>query len=306
MRLDAPGVDAEHAKVSEVAVIAIGKDVAVGDVPLDPGMRRLISAGDEIQIGTVMISLEEEGEAVDDDENTAPGLGPPMLYHPRVRVVEGANFGEELVLSEQGRPYKIGRTPGCDMALDDREVSREHLTLTWLGQSVFVQDIGSTRGSWLGRAAVYTSCSMEWVAPRMLRIGASVLSLVVPHTLRKRPAYDREPSPPSGTELTKPWLAIESILPPSFDSAAPAEAKADSPDSAMHPSPSSPATEGAGVDSPELPSERPRTACPRTACPRTAWKGTGLALGKGRAALLLVVAGVVVLVALFVLFGVME
>src|SRR5262245_45517639 len=99
IQVDVPGVDGEHAKISEVALIAIGADCAVGDVPLDAGHRRLVMPGDEIQIGSVVVALE----------GSDPSIAPPALdplgrprqvRPPRVRVVEGSNFGDELVLAE--------------------------------------------------------------------------------------------------------------------------------------------------------------------------------------------------------------
>src|SRR3954463_7049341 len=58
IRVDVPGVDEEHAKISEVALIALGADCAIGDVPLDAGSRRLVMPGDEIQIGSIVLALE--------------------------------------------------------------------------------------------------------------------------------------------------------------------------------------------------------------------------------------------------------
>lgn len=190
IRVDVPGVDQEHAKISEVALIALGPDCAIGDVPLDPGARRLLMPGDEIQIGSVVVALEGHD----------PSLAPPPLHDsqttqrmgsvakmegPRVRVVEGTNFGDELLMKEEGREYLIGRGPKCDLVLEDREVSREHVKLMRKGYVVFVQDLSSTRGSWLGRAAVYTGATVEWSRPRMLRVGATVLSLDLPEAIRR-------------------------------------------------------------------------------------------------------------------------
>lgn len=169
VRIDMPGVDQAHVRISDMALVALGPDCAVGDVPLDAGSRRLLTPGDEIQIGSVVVVLEE-------DEPSPPRA-------PRVRVVEGASFGDELVL-EENREYTVGRGAHCDLVVEDREVSREHIRIVRRGDQVFVQDLGSTRGSWLGRSSVYSGASVEWARPRMLRIGVTVLSLLVPREVR--------------------------------------------------------------------------------------------------------------------------
>jgi hypothetical protein len=169
VRVDVPGVDDEHAKISEIALIAIGPDCAVGDVPLDAGQRRLVMPGDEIQIGSVVLALA--------------GPEPHAIggrHAPRVRVVEGQNFGDELVLTAENQEYVIGRSPKADLVLEDREVSREHIKLVRRGFNVFIFDAASTRGSWLGRSAVYQGSRVEWQRPRMLKLGATVLSLDLP------------------------------------------------------------------------------------------------------------------------------
>lgn len=189
VRLDVPGVDNEHAKVSEVALIAMGPDCAIGDVPLEAGARRLVMPGDEIQIGSVVLALEGHDPSLmpppPDDAQESPVLGHVRPTGPRVRVVEGSNFGEELVLAEDNKPYVIGRAPKCDLVLEDREVSREHVKIVRKGFKVFLHDASSTRGSWIGRAAVYQGSTVEWTRPRMLKLGATVLSLELPEEARK-------------------------------------------------------------------------------------------------------------------------
>ena len=172
IRVDVPGVDQEHAKISEVALIALGPDCAIGDVPLDPGSRRLLMPGDEIQIGSVVLALEGDDPSIaprSPDQQITQRLGNPHIEGLRVRVVEGSNFGDELLLKEENREYTLGRGANCDLVIEDREVSREHVKLVRRGYNVFVQDLSSTRGSWLGRAAVYTGATVEWARPRMLR-----------------------------------------------------------------------------------------------------------------------------------------
>ncbi len=230
IRVDVPGVDQEHAKISEVALIALGPDCAIGDVPLDPGSRRLVMPGDEIQIGSVVVALEGRDPSLTppppDAQITQPIPGAPgvaaKLEAPRVRVVEGTTFGDELVLSEEGREYVIGRGPKCDLVLDDREVSREHVKLKRKGYSIFVQDLSSTRGSWLGRAAVYTGATVEWARPRMLRVGATVLSLDLPESVRRSVPGAQASAPMTPPPRSRVKAGLQGAVPPDRGSERPA------------------------------------------------------------------------------------
>ena len=105
---------------------------------------------------------------------------------PRIRVVEGTNFGDELVLAEENREYVIGRSPKCDLVLEDREVSREHLKIVRRGYTVFIHDQSSTRGSWLGRVRGLPGRHDRVGSGRACcKVGATVLSLELPEAMRR-------------------------------------------------------------------------------------------------------------------------
>ena len=338
IRVDVPGVDQEHAKISEVALIALGPDCAIGDVPLDPGSRRLVMPGDEIQIGSVVVALEGRDPSlappVPDTHITQPIPGAPQVpvpfEAPRVRVVEGATFGDELVLTEEGREYVIGRGPKCDLVLDDREVSREHVKLKRKGYAIFVQDLSSTRGSWLGRAAVYTGATVEWARPRMLRVGATVLSLDLPESVRRS-----SPGAQASAPMTPPPRSRKAGAPsPSAPGSSPRG-------NAGGVAPSQPPGAvaggngafgeptrklaqlemGGGTPPPVHYTPAPTTAAPPAAgsAPvrglgslppaspaRKAWKKSGPTIGKASGLLLLALAGLVILGGLFVVFSLLE
>lgn len=283
VRVDVPGVDDEHARISEIALIAIGPDCAVGDVPLEPGSRRLITAGDEIQIGSVVL-------AVGGDD---PSLG--RLAGPRVRVVEGPNFGDELTLEAEEEEYVIGRSPKADLTLDDREVSREHVKIVRRGFRVFVLDTASTRGSWLGRSAVYQGARIEWERPRMLKLGASVLSLELPSEARANtPAQASAPVAPApraraGPPMPPPPDVSAGGLPPGVVSY----------HYAAKPQPE-------GADAAARPSPLQTGASLRGAPSRTAWKKGGPRIGRASGLLLLVLAGAAILGVLFIVFSLLE
>jgi pSer/pThr/pTyr-binding forkhead associated (FHA) protein len=316
IRVDVPGVDDEHCKISEVALIAIGADCAIGDVPLDPGCRRLITPGDEIQIGSVVVALEGDDpvQPLPGDAQEIPAIGRARPEGPRVRVVEGQSYGEELVLKEEGREYVVGRGPKCDLVLEDREVSREHVRLIRRGYTVMIKDLGSTRGSWLGRASVYTGSTIEWARPRMLRLGATVLSLELPQEIRMAapPAMASAPMTPEPRSVRHAPMQMTPVM---------GGAPGTPPPPAVRSEPPPPSTHQGRVHAysydptpppqqvPIVPSSPPSSTAAVSSAPgpkRAGWKKSGTTIGKGSGVLLLAFAAIVVLGALFVVFSLLE
>ncbi len=342
IRVDIPGVDQEHAKISEVALIALGPDCAIGDVPLEAGSRRLVMPGDEIQIGSIVIALEGSDPSLMPPppdgmitQRMGYAAGPPPMEEPKVRVVEGSNFGDELCMKEEGREYVIGRGGKCDLVLDDREVSREHVKVMRKGYSIYLKDLSSTRGSWLGRSAVYTGSTVEWSRPRMLRVGATVLSLELPEAIR-RAAPGAQVSAP----MTPPPRSRKNMGgTPQPTPSAPRSGRGSN---ALTPAPSEPppgspmalAVAAADASTRQLgayqldPSQqqpqqpmgapgtsgqpatgsaaRPLGTLPPPTQARKAWKKTGPTFGKASGLLLLALAGLVILGGLFVVFSLLE
>lgn len=306
VRLDVAGVDEEHAKISEVALIALGTDIAIGDVPLDQGARRLISPGDEIQIGSVVVAVEgtdpqdvaqQSGGTLEMGALGRPRPAPPK--GPKIRVVEGDNFGEELVLEEEGKDYTLGRGAKADLVLDDREVSREHVRVRRQGWRVFIQDLGSLRGTFLGRSPLYAQEPKEWPHARMLRIGVTVLSLDLPEEVRRSQAPPPAPSAPMTPESRSPMAppaepsGIGRVTAVPHSLPAPTQRMPDAP------TPSAPTV----ASNPIL---APVAAPARGGVNRTAWKASGPRLGKASGLLLLGVAGLAILGAIFVVFTLLE
>lgn len=326
IRVDVPGVDDEHAKISEVALIAMGPDCAVGDVPLDAGHRRLVMPGDEIQIGSIVVALEGSDPsllpppppAFDDNgiQQDTQRLVGVRLEAPRVRVVEGANFGDELLLKEENREYVIGRSPKSDLILDDREVSREHVKLLRKGFTVLIQDQSSTRGSWLGRSAVYQGSTIEWQRPRMLKVGATVLSLELPEAVRRA-----APAAQASAPMTPPPRSRKGGVP--SGPASGADGSIDVPISlpdVSHPQATQKLTPYQQMDPTPPPmmvppgspipvvvtaAQRPSSS-PGAMKPRKAWKSSTPVIGRASGLLLLALAGLAIAGALFVVFSLLE
>jgi hypothetical protein len=291
VHVDVPGVDDEHAKISDAAFTAVGPDCAVGDVPLDAGQRRLISPGDEIQIGSVVLAL---------DGQEPQRAGQPPRRGSRIRVVEGKNCGDELVLVAENHEYVVGRSPKADLVLEDREVSREHLKMVRRGYSVFIYDQASTRGSWLGRAAVYQGSRIEWEHRRMLKVGATVLSLDLPAEARSAGPAVQVSAPmtaiPRTKEPPKPATAVPAVTGPPPPSIVAYHYEA------VKQAPLPEAVANTALLEPSVPPHR-RSA---PAGPRTAWKKSGPTIGRASGLLLLAIAGIAILGVLFVVFSLME
>src|SRR5690606_21622512 len=118
-------------------------------------------------------------------------------------------------------------------------------------------DQSSTRGSWLGRSAVYSGSTIEWQRPRMLKVGATVLSLELPEEMR----HTAPPAVPSAG-MTPPPRAAKRSTQGSIDPAA--------------------AHDGEVAPGPLTPSP-PQASAPLAAgnrSQRKAWKRSGLVLGK--------------------------
>lgn len=45
------------------------------------------------------------------------------------------------------KPFTIGRSPHCDIVLDDRQVSRYHARVSWHNDCYYVEDLGSKNGT---------------------------------------------------------------------------------------------------------------------------------------------------------------
>lgn len=286
IRIDVPGVDDEHATISVEALISIGPDCAIGDVPLDAGVRRLIMPGDDIQIGPLVLAIEG-----------MPRPMPGAAYGPRVRVVEGESAGSEVVLADENREYIIGRSKTADLILKDREVSREHLKVVRRGFNVLIHDQASTRGSWLGRSAVYQGSTIEWEFPRMLKIGATVLALDLPPEARR--------AVPSAIP-SAPMTAPRSVAPAPQTFTPSPEILAEGPPTTVGVFHYEAKPQNDGVLQPSTPSLPSAPGSSRSAPDRGGWKKSGGTMGKGTALLLLVIAGVAILGALFVVFSLME
>ncbi|MCO4772377.1 MAG: sigma 54-dependent Fis family transcriptional regulator [Deltaproteobacteria bacterium] len=77
------------------------------------------------------------------------------LVRATVTVVDGPDLGLAFPLGK--RTITVGKGRDCDVVLTDSAVSKKHVELTLVGNSVRVRDLGSTNGTWIGKTKVIES-----------------------------------------------------------------------------------------------------------------------------------------------------
>ena len=88
-------------------------------------------------------------------------------------VTEGPLAGTSLPLRQTG--VLIGRNPECALVLDDDYASGRHCRIYPSGDAWYVEDLGSTNGTFMGRDKL--TAAREVTAGSSLRIGKTVLEL---------------------------------------------------------------------------------------------------------------------------------
>jgi pSer/pThr/pTyr-binding forkhead associated (FHA) protein len=98
----------------------------------------------------------------------------PRRGAPRqVVIVEGANAGEEVSLDEA--PLLIGRGSDAAIRLDDDYVSTRHAQIAASGDQWYVEDLGSTNGTYVGSSRITEATAIQ--LGTRIRIGKTVLEL---------------------------------------------------------------------------------------------------------------------------------
>jgi pSer/pThr/pTyr-binding forkhead associated (FHA) protein len=88
-------------------------------------------------------------------------------------VVEGANEGESASLDDA--PILIGRGSDASIRLDDDYVSTRHARIASSGDQWFVEDLGSTNGTYIGSHRLTQPTTLQ--LGTKIRIGKTTLEL---------------------------------------------------------------------------------------------------------------------------------
>jgi pSer/pThr/pTyr-binding forkhead associated (FHA) protein len=90
-----------------------------------------------------------------------------------VLVVDGANKGDRAELAQA--PILIGRGSDAAIRLDDDYVSTRHARIAASADQWFVEDLGSTNGTYIGSARITQPTTLS--LGTQVRIGKTVLEL---------------------------------------------------------------------------------------------------------------------------------
>ncbi|HWL87963.1 MAG TPA: FHA domain-containing protein [Polyangiaceae bacterium] len=163
----------------------------VGGVRLLPQVPRVIQSGDLVRVGRVWLEFKMDQRPATRDLSLATRdlalrlvsqamntLGDDTVT--KLTVVEGRSSGSFLHLEDEGRIYVVGRGESCDLILDERDASREHMQVVRRGTVVLLRDLASKNGVFLGEAALDADRDAVWKPSSMVRVGTTVLSLQEP------------------------------------------------------------------------------------------------------------------------------
>jgi pSer/pThr/pTyr-binding forkhead associated (FHA) protein len=200
LRLPDPSVSIRHASIRyqgrDYVLIDEGSTNGswAGGAKLSPHAPRILRDNDMMKFGRVEVRVKLGGSAVPTDAKLATrelalalvmhameSLGDDVL--PRVRVLEGADIGEELVLETDGTTYVTGRGEACEFPLADADCSREHAQFRRAGNVVFVRDLGSKNGTRVGERVLTGGAEIVWKSEQPVRIGKTLLGLYEPVAL---------------------------------------------------------------------------------------------------------------------------
>jgi len=90
-----------------------------------------------------------------------------------VAIIEGANAGETISLDLA--PLLIGRGSDAAIRLDDDYVSTRHARIAASGEQWFVEDLGSTNGTYIGSSRLTQPTTLQ--LGTQVRIGKTTLEL---------------------------------------------------------------------------------------------------------------------------------
>jgi S-DNA-T family DNA segregation ATPase FtsK/SpoIIIE len=125
-------------------------------------------------------------------------MEPPSDDRMEVAVVGGLWSGQAAALSAGSQGVTIGRGAGCDLRLDDREVSRVHASVRYTTSAAVVEDLHSSNGTLVREATILEPTAVELEEP--IVIGRSVLAVRRRSGLRA----DIELTPDGRTRFNRP------------------------------------------------------------------------------------------------------
>ncbi len=190
-----------------------------GAVRLSPQSPRVVRSGDRVRVGRIELELlVEHGVPVTESPIATRELALELVSAAlaaqgerlavRVSATMPGGASAELLLTELGREYVIGRGNGCDLRLEDADCSRRHVGITRRGAGLTVRDLGSKNGCRLGDEPLPRSKEALWTPGVLLHLGGTTLTYEDPTVAaleELESAADEPIEPPSsGRERTRP------------------------------------------------------------------------------------------------------
>jgi pSer/pThr/pTyr-binding forkhead associated (FHA) protein len=103
-----------------------------------------------------------------------PKVGKPRRGDPtQVVIAEGSNAGTTVSLADA--PILIGRGTDAAIRLDDDYVSTRHARIAVSGDQWYVEDLGSTNGTYVGNSRITQPTAIS--LGTRIRIGKTILEL---------------------------------------------------------------------------------------------------------------------------------
>ncbi len=191
VRLPDPSVSQRHATVRQRGRDYIVLDEGstngtfVGPVQLARGSPRVLRPGDLIRVGRVWLEVDIDPAAAPSTIQSTKELALRLVSGalsadgaPAVPFVSTEDGDRRLELKEFHHAYVIGRSPRCDLPLQDDDCSRRHVEVERVGSDVMVRDLGSKNGSELDGQRVVDE--QRWLPGQVLHVGQSRLLLSDP------------------------------------------------------------------------------------------------------------------------------
>ncbi|MGD8286676.1 MAG: GGDEF domain-containing protein [Desulfobacterales bacterium] len=104
---------------------------------------------------------------MDDDSDVSAGYSHPYLV---IYIGNASGRRHKLVRGTM----TIGRSNQADITIDDERISRFHCIIEWLGETIIIQDNGSTNGTYVGSRKVNRAPLSPGVA---LQMGHSIMKI---------------------------------------------------------------------------------------------------------------------------------
>ncbi len=155
-----------HNDKHEVAIVDEGSTngTRVNGQPLPRGRRKVLHDGDVITVPPFVLRVSVGVARPDPPERTA-SLARRLLLDavttrsdeaapPRLVLLTSKLAGSAWMLPPVPSRVVIGREPGCEVLLDDRECSKQHAEVLRDAEGVIVRDLGSRNGIVIAGRAV--------------------------------------------------------------------------------------------------------------------------------------------------------